>query len=167
MGGDKQRRWCRVLFLRLFLFHSLCISGSEPNFISNIFYLATAMSHYGYFKTVQKYSYIRNSVKDFLRRVDFAIGDGSSLGVSRWCSKFPGIHDSPLVQQSPGEEQVRAAINRAKTELDQIRPLQLAFEVCLLDPEVLTRSISFTNFLITWLIRRVDPKGTHPNPPVE
>lgn len=83
MGGDKQRRWCRVLFLRLFLFHSLCISGSEPNFISNIFYLATAMSHYGYFKTVQKYSYIRNSVRDFLRRVDFAIGDGSSLGVSR------------------------------------------------------------------------------------
>ncbi len=36
-----------------------------------------------------------------------------------------------------------------------------------MDPELVFRSIGFTNFLSTWLIRRVDPKGLHPATPVE
>lgn len=44
---------------------------------------------------------------------------------------------------------------------------QLAFEAGLLDPEVLFRSINFTNFLSVWLIRQADPKKMHPNPIAE
>jgi len=36
-----------------------------------------------------------------------------------------------------------------------------------MDPELVFRSIGFTNFLSTWLIRQVDPNKTHPNPPAQ
>jgi ubiquitin conjugation factor E4 B len=51
--------------------------------------------------------------------------------------------------------------------MGKIRSSQLAYETALMDPELVFRSIGFTNFLSTWLIRRVDPKGLHPATPVE
>lgn len=51
--------------------------------------------------------------------------------------------------------------------MGKIRTQQLAFEAQLLDPELVFRSIGFTNFLSTWLIRQADPRKSHPNPPAE
>ena len=65
------------------------------------------------------------------------------------------------------QARTEAAINHVKNEQGKIRSQQLAFETGLLDPEMMFRSIGFTNFLSTWLIRQVDPKKTHPNPLVE
>jgi len=49
----------------------------------------------------------------------------------------------------------------------KIQSQQLAFQAQLLEPELVFRSIGFTAFLSTWLIRLVDPKKTHPKPIVE
>ena len=65
------------------------------------------------------------------------------------------------------QARTEAAINHVKNEQGKIRSQQMAFETGLLDPEMVFRSIGFTNFLSTWLIRQVDPKKTHPNPLVE
>jgi ubiquitin conjugation factor E4 B len=43
----------------------------------------------------------------------------------------------------------------------------LAYETQLSEPDFVSQSISFTNFLSTWLIRQADPKKTHPHPTVE
>lgn len=43
----------------------------------------------------------------------------------------------------------------------------LAFQTQLEDPEFVFRSINFSNFVSTWLIRFVDPKHLHPEPLVE
>lgn len=50
---------------------------------------------------------------------------------------------------------------------DQLYAQQLAYLTQLTDPELVFRSISFTNFVSTWLIRSIDPRKAHPNPPVE
>ena len=79
---------------------------------------------------------------------------------------FLGLTNIPLTQ-SPMQARTEAAINHVKNEQGKIRSQQLAFETGLLDPEMMFRSIGFTNFLSTWLVRQVDPKKTHPNPLVE
>jgi ubiquitin conjugation factor E4 B len=54
-----------------------------------------------------------------------------------------------------------------QSEMAKIRAQQLAFQVQILDPELVFRSVGFVNFMSTWLIRMVDPKKSHPNPIVE
>lgn len=57
--------------------------------------------------------------------------------------------------------------NYTQLEQGKIRSHQLAFETQLLDPELVFRSIGFTNFLSTWVIRQADPRKAHPNPVIE
>ncbi|THV00828.1 hypothetical protein K435DRAFT_963795 [Dendrothele bispora CBS 962.96] len=123
-------------------------TGPTPNFISDIFYLTIAMSHYGYQKTIQNYTDLAKVMDDIQRQLDFLNGDGSWMG-------------------SPLQARTEAAINNVKNQQSKVRSAQLAYEAQLLDPELIFRSIGFTNFLGTWLIRQVDPKKTHPNPTVE
>lgn len=72
-----------------------------------------------------------------------------------------------LFTQSPLQARTEAAIKHVKNEQGKIRSQQIAFETGLLDPEMVFRSIGFTNFLSTWLIRQVDPKKSHPSPLAE
>jgi len=57
-------------------------------------------------------------------------------------------------------------MSHTQIEQAKIRGQQLTFEAQLLDSDLVFRSIGFTNFLSTWLIRQVDPKKSHPNPTV-
>lgn len=43
----------------------------------------------------------------------------------------------------------------------------MAYEVQLGEPELVFRTISFVNFVSTWLIRFVDSRKKHPNPAIE
>ncbi|KAJ7672776.1 ubiquitin elongating factor core-domain-containing protein [Mycena rosella] len=121
-------------------------NAPAPNFVSNIFYLAVAMSHYGILHTISTYSDLAKHLDEMQRHVDMLNGDGSWMG-------------------SPMQARTEQAINTTKVEMGKIRMQQLAFEAQLLDPELVFRSIGFTNFLSTWLIRQVDPAKKHPNPP--
>ncbi|KAF9046597.1 ubiquitin elongating factor core-domain-containing protein [Panaeolus papilionaceus] len=118
-----------------------------PNFITNIFFLAVAMSHYGYLKTIQTYNNLNKHYDELQRHLDMLNGDGSWMG-------------------SPLQARTEAAIKHIKNEQAKIRSQQLAYDTGLLEPELMFRSIGFTNFLSTWLIRQVDPKKTHPTPAV-
>ncbi|KII86779.1 hypothetical protein PLICRDRAFT_43444 [Plicaturopsis crispa FD-325 SS-3] len=122
--------------------------GALPNFISDIFYLAIALSHYGYLRTIQTYDDLHKHVDDMQRHMDMLQGDGSWMG-------------------SPLQARTEAAINTVKAEMAKIQSQQLAFRVQLLEPELVFRSLGFVNFLSTWLLRRVDPKKTHPSPVIE
>ncbi|KAJ7212066.1 ubiquitin conjugation factor E4, partial [Mycena pura] len=123
-------------------------NAPTPNFISNIFYLTAAMSHYGILHTISTYNDLNRPIEDLQRHLDTINGDGSWMG-------------------SPLQARTEAMVNRIKAEMGNIRMQQLAFEAQLLDPELVFRSIGFTNFLSTWLIRLADPNKKHPNPPIE
>ncbi|KAK1229888.1 Ubiquitin conjugation factor E4 [Marasmius sp. AFHP31] len=126
--------------------NQLAPGAAPPNFISDVYYLAIAMSHYGYQKTISSFMDLGKHLDDIQRHLDFLQGDGS------WMT-------------GPMRARTEAAINAVKLEQNKIRASQLAYEAQLQDPELVYRSIGFTNFLSTWLIRQVDPKKTHPNPP--
>ncbi|KDQ62323.1 hypothetical protein JAAARDRAFT_149126 [Jaapia argillacea MUCL 33604] len=119
-----------------------------PNFISDIFYLTIAMNHYGYQKTVDTYEDLAKHTDELQRHLDMLNGDGSWMG-------------------TPFQARTEAAINAVKVQMSKIHTQQLAFQTQLLDPELVFRSIGFTNFVSTWLIRLVDPKKLHPTPIIE
>ncbi len=52
-----------------------------PNFISNIFFLTIAMSHYGYLKTIQTYNDFSKQIDELEKHLEFINGDGSWMGV--------------------------------------------------------------------------------------
>lgn len=56
-------------------------TAPAPNFISNIFFLTVAMSHYGYLKTVQTYGDLGKQIEEVERHLEFLNGDGSWRGV--------------------------------------------------------------------------------------
>ncbi|KAF4617286.1 hypothetical protein D9613_006110 [Agrocybe pediades] len=123
-------------------------SAPEPNFISNIFYLTVAMSHYGYLRTIQTFSDLSKHLDDIQRHHDMLNGDGS------WMT-------------SPLRVRTEAALAHLRKEKDKIRIQQFTFEAGLMDQDSVFQSIGFTNFLSTWLIRQADPKKQHPNPVVQ
>ncbi|KAG2102251.1 ubiquitin elongating factor core-domain-containing protein [Suillus discolor] len=122
--------------------------AATPNFISDIFYLCNALGHYGYIRTIQMYEDLGKTLDDYQRHHDMITGDGSWMG-------------------TPQQAHVQATIENVKNEMSKIQSQQLAYRVQLLDPELVFRYIGFTSFASTWLIRSVDPWGTHPNPVVE
>ena len=126
------------------------------------------MSHHGYLQTIQNYNNLAKHIDDLQRHLDMLNGDGSWMGVQvvLYDSMFSWTDKCPLTQ-SPMQTRTEAAINHVKNEQGKIRSQQLAFETGLLDPEMVFRSIGFTNFLSTWLLRQVDPRKIHPNPMVE
>ncbi|PFH54088.1 hypothetical protein AMATHDRAFT_136414 [Amanita thiersii Skay4041] len=121
--------------------------AQAPNFISEIFFLTVAMCHLGYLKTTQTYNNLARLLEDIQRHLDWLQGDGS------WMN-------------TPLRARTEAAIRQVKAEQDKAQSQQLAFEAGLLEPEFVYRSIGFTSFLSTWLIRQIDPLKKHPNPQV-
>ncbi|EPT05311.1 hypothetical protein FOMPIDRAFT_1045367 [Fomitopsis schrenkii] len=121
---------------------------TPPNFISDIFYLTLAMNHYGYQKAISTCEDLAKQYDEMSRHLEMLEGDG------RW-------------RGTPLQARMEHSINAVKAEMDKCMATQLAYSVQLSDPELVFRSISFANFVSTWLIRHVDPKHSHPNPPVE
>ncbi|KIO02810.1 hypothetical protein M404DRAFT_27705 [Pisolithus tinctorius Marx 270] len=122
--------------------------AAPPNFISEIFYLCNAMAHYGYLRTAQTYEDFGKHLDDLQRHHDMINGDRSWMG-------------------TPFQARTEQTLNHCKLEIAKIQAHQLAFRVQLLEPDLVFRYIGFTNFVSTWLIRKVDPRGSHPQPIVE
>ena len=58
-------------------------------------------------------------------------------------------------------------INRSQAQKEGIEAAQLAYHTQLAEPELVFRSISFVNFVSTWVIRSIDPRHQHPKTPPE
>ncbi|KAJ7863060.1 ubiquitin elongating factor core-domain-containing protein [Mycena olivaceomarginata] len=85
-------------------------------------------------------------LKTLQRHLDMLQGDGSWMG-------------------GPLQARTEQAINTVKVEMAKIRMQQLAFEAQLLDPELVFRSIGFTNFLSYLADPASRPRQKAPQPP--
>ncbi|KAI0365724.1 ubiquitin conjugation factor E4 [Pilatotrama ljubarskyi] len=122
--------------------------ASPPNFITEIFYLTLAASHIGQQKIVNTVEELARQYDEIRRHLDTLNADQSWRG-------------------TPFQARTEAAINAAKAQQDAIGAAELAYQVQLNEPELIFRTISFVNFVSTWIIRFVDPRKQHPNPPIE
>ena len=84
MGGKCQgSEWYlpSPFFYQVDYAHPIQHTAPAPNFISNIFFLTIAMSHYGYLKTVRTYGDVGKQIDEVERHLEFINGDGSWRGV--------------------------------------------------------------------------------------
>ncbi|KAI0322359.1 ubiquitin elongating factor core-domain-containing protein [Amylostereum chailletii] len=119
-----------------------------PNFISDIYFLTLAMSHYGLGKTIDNFEELGKELEELKRRLKTIEEDTTWAG-------------------SPFQARMEAAIKQTKAQMSDIKAKQAAATAQLYDPEFLFRNNTFVTFVITWLIRLADPKKTHPNPVVD
>ncbi|KAI0823925.1 ubiquitin conjugation factor E4 [Trametes gibbosa] len=121
---------------------------APPNFITEIFYLALAASHIGQQKIVNVLEDLGRQYDEIRRHVELLEGDQSWRG-------------------TPFQARTEMAINTAKSQQDSLAAAMRAYEAQLGEPELIFRTISFVNFVSTWVIRFVDPRKQHPNPPID
>jgi len=93
MGRGAQEPWRYVGNLMLIYYRFITLLGTapEPNFISNIFYLTVAMSHYGYLRTIQTFNDLSKHIEDIQRHHDMLNGDGSWMTVHGFMVILPKI----------------------------------------------------------------------------
>ena len=121
---------------------------APPNFISDVFYLSLAMFHFGYQRTIKELDDFEKHADELQRHIDRLENDFN------W-------------QGTPFQQRTEVVVNQAKSELAKIKSTSYSFTVQLLDPEHVFRSMAFTTFVSTWVVRFVDPRKKHPNPLVE
>ncbi|KAI0769012.1 ubiquitin conjugation factor E4 [Trametes elegans] len=121
---------------------------APPNFITEIFYLTLAASHIGQHKIVNNLEELARQYDEVRRQIENVTADQTWRG-------------------TPFQARTEAAINAWKLQQDGLWAAQYAYEAQLGEPELVFRTISFVNFVSTWVIRFVDPQKQHPNPPVE
>ena len=62
---------------------------------------------------------------------------------------------------------MKAQLDKLKKDRDHREGAYYAAQVQLLDPSFVALQASFSNFLMSWLVRAVDPKGQHPKQQIE
>ncbi|POY75438.1 hypothetical protein BMF94_1509 [Rhodotorula taiwanensis] len=115
-----------------------------PNFISEIFFLCAQFLHIGPMHATKEHKGIGQQISHMQRQLNDMEADSTWRG-------------------TPQEAQMQTGIDRYKKKIDQWRSQHLAYEVQLLDPEYLAKCSSFSNLVMAWLVRLVDPKKQHPH----
>ncbi|GAA5952757.1 hypothetical protein JCM3765_002266 [Sporobolomyces pararoseus] len=119
-----------------------------PNFISETFFLTAQYLHIGTMHAIKEHKGISEQIRHMERQLRDMEADSSWRG-------------------TPGEEQTLKGIDRYKKKIEQWKSHLLCYEVQLLDPEYLAKCIGYTNLMMAWLVRLVDPKGKHPHTKIE
>ncbi|KDN44722.1 hypothetical protein K437DRAFT_256865 [Tilletiaria anomala UBC 951] len=124
-------------------------AASAPNFITETFYLATRLCTLGPVKVIRNYQELEKDMRRMKKRADEYEGDRE-----QWAS-------------TPQAPQYEAFIKRTREAVDRMQSTLIAYNVQLLDPAFVTRMVSFTSLVMTWLIRVADPRRAHPRKMVE
>ncbi|QRV77647.1 ubiquitin conjugation factor E4 [Ceratobasidium sp. AG-Ba] len=112
------------------------------NFISDIFFLCAGFNHLGIVRTIGTYDEILKHLNE----------------IDRWLEGVEAME----VPVGPQRAVHQARIDRVKADKTKFLQEQCTYEVQLFDPEITFRNLAFTNFLMVWVMRLVDPLHQHP-----
>lgn len=73
------------------------------------------------------------------------------------------VHANCADQNSALQAQGEASIKRFKSDLSVLHASIHAYDTQLLDPALVRLNVTYLGFLMTWLIRLVDPSHKHPS----
>ncbi|CAG8659538.1 10237_t:CDS:10, partial [Acaulospora colombiana] len=117
--------------------------GPSPNFVSDVFYLLSAVNHIGTGPMSNYLSDMGRHVRDIKKQLEMMEKDESWRG-------------------GPMQNQIETAIKQGKERVSKIYADMESMYVALLQEEFASRSVSFANFVSVWLLRLVDPAKRHP-----
>lgn len=118
---------------------SMDVDEQAPNFISDVFFLATLAMHLGPLTVVRDYKSLKDSMRHYRRQADELEADAGE--------------DARLRQQ----------VTAMRARLDDLEAQQCATEVQLHDDDYARRCVQFCTLEMAWLVRLVDPRHQHPH----
>ncbi|CAE7116128.1 unnamed protein product [Rhizoctonia solani] len=122
-------------------------SGAAPqNFISDIFFLCAGYNHLGIVRTIATHGEIVKHLSE----------------IDKWLETA----EAAEVPAGPQQALHQQRIERVKTDKAKYQRELLTYEVQLLDPEITQRNLAFTNFMMVWMLRMVDPTHQYPGKPM-
>nr|KIR85337.1 ubiquitin-conjugation factor E4 B [Cryptococcus tetragattii IND107] len=122
---------------------------TKPNFISDLFFLLNSYLHLGVVKTISTRIRAEKNLSEMekeLKRIEASTGD--------WAN-------NPVLQ-AQGE----ASIKKLKSDMSVLHASIHAYDTQLLDRDMIRMVVSFLSFVMTWLIRLVDPNHQYPSSPL-
>ncbi|GAB1520772.1 Ubiquitin conjugation factor E4 [Rhizoctonia solani] len=122
-------------------------NGVTPqNFISDIFFLCAGYNHLGIVRTIATHGEILKHLGE----------------IDKW------LETAEAAEVPPGPQQTlhQARIERVKADKTKFQRELLTYEVQLQDPEITQRNLAFTNFMMVWILRMVDPTHQYPSKPM-
>lgn len=128
-------------------------SGGEdaaaPNFISECFFLTAEAVHLGTAPLWDEHPRIRRRAGDLRHELE-----GAEAARPTWVG-------------GPNAAAAEAELTRIRQHLDYFKSLSRTNEVTLLDPSFVAAQAAYSSFMMAWLVRLVDPRGQHPQVPIE
>ncbi|KAL7421849.1 Ubiquitin conjugation factor E4 [Cryptotrichosporon argae] len=124
-------------------------TDAKPNFISDLFFLTNAFQHLGLVKTIsnrKKAEKNMNEIEKELKRVEADRANWAGIPAA--------------------EAQGEATLNKLKADIATLHAHLHAYDTQLQDPALTRINVTFCGFLMTWLLRFVDPDKAHPKKPI-
>lgn len=118
-------------------------AGPAPNFVSDVFYLLSAVNHLSTGPISSYISAIGRHVRDIKQQLEMMEKDESWRG-------------------GPAQAQVEAALKRGKEEVSKLHATLETIYVAILHDDFTSRCVGFASFVSVWLLRLVDPTKQHP-----
>ncbi|CAE6526367.1 unnamed protein product [Rhizoctonia solani] len=116
------------------------------NFISDIFFLCAGYNHLGIVRTITTHGEIFKHLGE----------------IDKWLETA----EAAEVPAGPQQTLHQGRIERVKADKAKFQRELLTYEVQLQDPEITQRNLAFTNFMMVWMLRMVDPTHQYPSKPM-
>lgn len=114
------------------------VDGNAVNFPTDLFYLLNAFQHLGVNKTIDNRERAEKNIREIRKELKRA-------------------------EALPESDPRRAlSIAKLKGEVETVQAAVWAYDSQLLSKDMLQRNLAYINFLMTWLIRLVDPRHQYP-----
>lgn len=121
----------------------------KPNFISDLFYLLNSIFHLGLCKTIDT----RTKAEKNIRQMEDEL---KKLEARR----------AEWANNPTAKAQGEAEITKLKADIATLHASIHAYDTQLLDPAFTRLNLTFCGFVMTWMLRLVDPKHQHPQTPI-
>ncbi|KAI8580706.1 hypothetical protein K450DRAFT_235570 [Umbelopsis ramanniana AG] len=112
------------------------------NFITQVFTLTLAYLHYGPIKSFSDYQEQVKACADFKQELE--------------------DYERNQMNDPVNAPMANIILQRGKNKLTSMESNKLAMEAMVLDKDFLSHTMRFYNFVMSWMVRLVDPKGKHP-----
>ncbi|KAG8832211.1 hypothetical protein FRC17_001747 [Serendipita sp. 399] len=123
-------------------------AGPAPNFVSDVFYLLSAINHLSTGPISNHISAISRHVRDIQRELDIMEKDESWRG-------------------TPAQPEIEMTLKRGKAQLSKMHAMMESMYVAILQDDFTSRSTAFASFVSVWLLHLVDPSKKHPQRTIE
>ncbi|KAI7869787.1 ubiquitin elongating factor core-domain-containing protein [Spinellus fusiger] len=129
-------------------YNSLERPEKAHNFITEAFFMALSFMHYGPIRSFVNYNELIREFNEAKKHYDTA--------------------QRELAQLTNNSERVMRefVVNKLKKNLETMTMHKLAYESMILDPDFLTKTLTFYNLVMAWLVRSVDTRHKHPWQPI-